>query len=50
MTATLEMKDTLTGDWVDASSEAWVSSFDTNTGAIVIDYSQSDYDIAYPIP
>ena len=44
------MKHQQTGDWIDATSEDWVSSFDLTTGAIVIDYSQVDYDTSYPTP
>ena len=49
LTSTLEYFDSTTGSWIDATGENWVSSFDTTSGILVIDYSQVDYDVDYPI-
>ena len=38
------MQDAVTSDYVDATSENWVSAFDSSTGALSIDYSESDFD------
>ena len=38
------MQDPSTLDYSDATSENWVSAFDTSTGALSIDYSEADFD------
>ena len=45
----MEYLDSGTGTWIDSSGEDWVSSFDTSTGELQVDYSTADYYATYSV-